>query len=173
MGVGTRWVALSISDTDDLLGFSHTTVSGVDTERCEKSSKQRVCRLKHLYDKKDQSRMSTGLGRQEGYRSSHVHHLRTKNTLTPYNPERNKIHFISEYPNAQFDVWIRPFPYWHTPAGLPHKKFKKRIQKQLMPNVAIPCGLRFKGYTLRCMIYNNRRPHKFQLLLLKKNLRLS
>ena len=43
---------LSISETDDPLGFSHTTVSRVRREWCKKTHEQQFCRQKHLVTEK-------------------------------------------------------------------------------------------------------------------------
>ncbi len=58
--VGARRAGLSISQTVDLLGFSHTTISSVYRERCEKekiSSERQLCEWKCLVDVRGQRRM--------------------------------------------------------------------------------------------------------------------
>ena len=58
MIVGARQGGLSISETADL-GFSHTTVSRVCREWCEKlktSSEQQFCGQKHVVNERDQRR---------------------------------------------------------------------------------------------------------------------
>ncbi len=53
MFVGDRRTGLSISKTADLLGFSHTTISSVYREWCEKekiSSERKLCGRKCLVD---------------------------------------------------------------------------------------------------------------------------
>jgi len=61
MVVGARWVGLSISETTDLLGFSHTTISRVCREWCEKekiSSERQFCGWTCLVDARDKRRMA-------------------------------------------------------------------------------------------------------------------
>lgn len=65
MDVGTIWAALSISETAALVGFSHTTVSRVYKERCEKQ--KRILCAEGLQDatvvgKRDQRRMTRSSG---------------------------------------------------------------------------------------------------------------
>ncbi len=50
MVVGVRRTGLSISETADLLGFSHTTISGVYREWSEKSSERQLCGRQCLVD---------------------------------------------------------------------------------------------------------------------------
>jgi len=60
MVVGARWASLSISQSAQLLGFSHTTISRVYKEYFEKgktSSKRQSCGLKSLVDARGQKRM--------------------------------------------------------------------------------------------------------------------
>ncbi len=60
MVVGVRRTGLSISETADLLGFSHTTISRVYRERSEKekiSSERQLCGRKCLVDVRGQRRM--------------------------------------------------------------------------------------------------------------------
>ncbi len=60
MVVGVRRTGLSISQTADLLGFSHTTISSVYREWFEKekiSSEQQLCGRKCLVDVRGQRRM--------------------------------------------------------------------------------------------------------------------
>ncbi len=60
MVVGDRRAGLSISQTGDLLRFSHTTISRVYRERSEKekiSSERQLCGWKCLVDVKGQRRM--------------------------------------------------------------------------------------------------------------------
>ncbi len=60
MVVGARWAGLSISETADLLGFSHSTISSVYREWSEKekiSSERQLCGWKCLVDVRGQRRM--------------------------------------------------------------------------------------------------------------------
>ncbi len=60
MFVGVRRAGQSISKTDDLLGFSRTTISRVYRERSEKekiSSERQLCGRKYLVDVRGQRRM--------------------------------------------------------------------------------------------------------------------
>ncbi len=60
MVVGARRAGLSISETADLLGFSHKTISSVYREWYEKekiSSERHLCGRKCLVDVRDQRRM--------------------------------------------------------------------------------------------------------------------
>ena len=56
---GARQGGLSISETADLHGFSHTTASRVCREWCEKqktSSEQQFCGQKHVFNERGQWR---------------------------------------------------------------------------------------------------------------------
>ncbi len=62
MVVGARRADLSISETTDLLGFSHTTISRVyrecsETEKQKISSELQLCGRKCLVDVRGQRRM--------------------------------------------------------------------------------------------------------------------
>ncbi len=50
MVVGARRAGLSISETTDLLGFSHTTISRVYREKEKISSERQLCGRKCLVD---------------------------------------------------------------------------------------------------------------------------
>ena len=63
MIVGARQGGLSISETADLLEFSHTTVSSVCREWCRKqktSSEQQFCGQKCVLNEKGQRRRARG-----------------------------------------------------------------------------------------------------------------
>lgn len=59
MVVHTRWAGMSISETSDLLGFSHTQPSlGFNGLKKKISSECQFCEYKYLVDAKDQRRMT-------------------------------------------------------------------------------------------------------------------
>ena len=79
MIVGARQGGLSISETAHLLGFSHTTVSRVCREWCEKqktSSEQQFCRQKRVVNERGQRRRARLVkARQEGDSNANNHTL--------------------------------------------------------------------------------------------------
>ena len=77
--VGARQSGLSISETADLLGFSHTAVSSVCREWCKKlktSSEQQFCRQKRLVNERGQRRRAR-LVRQGGDSNANNHTLQS------------------------------------------------------------------------------------------------